>query len=409
MASKRGGRTLILDIPGAGTGRAYQPLCPEVRLALWMKAGMLVPGERVTVYGGPGGESELLISSAQRGRVFLGTMMSRSTVQPGPVTPLDEKVSGATLIDWAAWAASTTFSSTGRGFGYDQGEVDAFRSAVRDTFLGGAVFWVSTPPVRSDDLRGKQFSTHRPGYDKSQVDAFLEATRLRLAAMEASDRPLGPLVNSAILAGWAEWADSTTFSYGGYAADEVDAFRRAIRDTFRGLREPPVTSDDVHGKQFPSTDNVPGYDKAQVDAFLEAAGIRLAAMESTDRPEEPPVSGTILADGSSGPTQQGFQPPRWAEWAEWADSTRFSTTPEGRATIQRRSTRTDKRFATRSSGSGNPPSHRMRPTTSGSDLPGGAATTSTRLTPSVMKPNRGWLRCNASTSEAPDSRRPTQA
>ena len=162
MASKRGGRTLILDIPWDGTGRGYQPLS-EVRLALWMKAGMLVPGERVTVYGGPGGENPLLISSAQRGRAFLGTMKGRSTVQPGPVTPLDEKVSGATLVEWAAWAASTTFSSTGLGFGYDKREVDAFRSAVRDTFLGGAVFWVSTPPVRSDDVRGKQFSTHRRG------------------------------------------------------------------------------------------------------------------------------------------------------------------------------------------------------------------------------------------------------
>ena len=90
MASKRGGRTLILDIPWDGTGRGYQPLS-EVRLALWMKAGMLVPGERVTVYGGPGGENPLLISSAQRGRAFLGTMKSRSTVQPGPVTPLDER------------------------------------------------------------------------------------------------------------------------------------------------------------------------------------------------------------------------------------------------------------------------------------------------------------------------------
>ena len=120
-------------------------------------------------------------------------------------------MSGATLVDWAAWAASTTFSSTGLRFGYDKREVDAFRSAVRDTFLGGAVFWVSTPPVRSDDVRGKQFSTHRRGYDKKQVDAFLEAAGLRLAAMESTDRPAGPLVSGAILAGWAEWADSTTF------------------------------------------------------------------------------------------------------------------------------------------------------------------------------------------------------
>jgi hypothetical protein len=35
----------------------------EVRLALWLKARMLVPGETVNVYGGSGDASELLISS----------------------------------------------------------------------------------------------------------------------------------------------------------------------------------------------------------------------------------------------------------------------------------------------------------------------------------------------------------
>ncbi len=306
MGSKRGGRMLILDIPWDGTGRRYQPLS-EVRLASWLKAGMLVPGERVTVYGGLGGESPLLISSPRWGRAFLGTMKGRSTVQPGPVTPLDEKVSGATLVEWAAWAASTTFSSTGLGFGYDKGEVDAFRSAVRDTFLGGAVFWVSTPPVRSDDVRGKQFSTHRRGYDKKQVAAFLDAAGLRLAAMESTDRPAGPLVSGALLVGWAEWADSTPFSKRSWRERcdiaEVDAFREKIRDTFLGARRSPVRADKVRGKQFSTDDH--GYDKKQVAAFLDAAGIRLAAMESTDRPSEPLVSGAIFA--------------------EWADSTRFST------------------------------------------------------------------------------------
>jgi DivIVA domain-containing protein len=470
MASKRGGRTLILDIiPRDGIRRGYRPLS-EVRLASLMKAGMLVPSERVTVYMGPGGESPLLISSAQRGRAFLGTMKARSTVQPGPVAPLDEKVSGAILVDWAAWAASTTFSSTGRRFGYETAEVDAFRSAVRDTFLGGAVFWVSTPPVRSGDLRGKQFPTDRRGYDMTQVDAFVEAAGLSLAVMESTDRPAGPLVSGALLVAWAEWADTTTFETAGSCdAATVDAFREEIRDTFLGASQPPVRADNVRGKQFPSTNEGPSYDKTQVDAFLDAAGIRLAAMESTDRPDGPLAGDAILA-----------------EWAEWADSARFSTTApllqgyaaaevdafreelrdtflgvrhnpplcqvmsaasssqrtglamtrnrctrssrrppggwprwsprtgrqnrwlaapfspmdrlgrlnkifnrrdgpsgpsgpsgptqqdfqpsltRGGATIRRRSTRSGKRFATRSSGSGNPCSHRMRPATSGS-------------------------------------------
>jgi DivIVA domain-containing protein len=315
MVSKRGGRTLILDIPWDGTGRGYQPLS-EVRLALWMTAGMLVPGERVTVYGGPGGENPLLISSAQRGRAFLGTMQGRSTVQPGPVTPLDEKVSGATLVEWAAWAASTTFSSTGLRSGYDKREVDVFRSAVRDTFLQLRVLGVRKLPVRSDDVRGKQFSTHRPGYDEKQVAAFLDAASLRLAAMESTDKPEEPLASGATLAEWADWADSTTFSKAswrrrGYEHKEVDAFREEIRDTFLGATRSPVRAFNVRGtvsSAIPFQREDPHYDKKQVDAFLVAAGIRLAAMESTDRPERPPVSGAILT-----------------EWAKWADSTRFST------------------------------------------------------------------------------------
>jgi DivIVA domain-containing protein len=123
---------------------------------------------------------------------------------------------------------SEVFSSTGLKSGHNKQEVDAFRSAVRDTFLG-----VSKPPVRSDDLRGKQFSTHRPGYDKTQVTAFLDAAGIRLAALESMDRPAGPLVSGARLVLWAEWADWTTFRRrSGYTATEVDRYLRAIRDTF---------------------------------------------------------------------------------------------------------------------------------------------------------------------------------
>ena len=127
-------------------------------------------------------------------------------------------------------------------------EVDAFRSAVRDTFLGVvpllALTVIGKPPVRSDDVRGKQFSTHRRGYDKTEVEAFLEAAGLRLAAMESTDRPAGALVSGAILVAWAEWVDSTTFETHPKAYDmaEVDAFREEIRDTFIGASEPPGES-----------------------------------------------------------------------------------------------------------------------------------------------------------------------
>jgi hypothetical protein len=89
----------------------------------------------------------------------------------------------ARLVEWAAWAASTTFPSTGLASAYGIREVEAFRRAVRDTFLG-----VRKPPVKSADIRpGERFSTDRRGYDKPQVDLFLKVASIRLAAMESTD------------------------------------------------------------------------------------------------------------------------------------------------------------------------------------------------------------------------------
>jgi hypothetical protein len=161
--------------------------------------------------------------------------------------------------------------------------------------------------VRSDDVRGKQFSSTDnlrvalasafveppDGYDKKQVDAFLDAAGIRLAAMESTDRPQGPLVSGAILAEWAEWADLTRFSTTsrlreGYATAEVDAFRKELRDTFLGVRQPALTWDDVHRKWpgcgthpwFSTTRgwSRPGYDVQEVNAFLDIAKLRLAAV-----------------------------------------------------------------------------------------------------------------------------------
>ena len=68
---------------------------------------------------------------------------------------------------------------------------------------------------------------------------------------------------------------------GGYDKAEVDAFRSVVRDTFLGVRRPPLTWPAAHGKQFPT--HWPGYDVEQVDAFLDKAEPRLAAMRATDK------------------------------------------------------------------------------------------------------------------------------
>jgi hypothetical protein len=150
--------------------------------------------------------------------------------------------------------------------------------------------------VRSDEVRGKQFSStwndDHDRYDKNQVDAFLDAAGIRLAAMESTDRPERPLVSGAILADWAEWADSTRFSTTrrlreGYATAEVDAFRKELRDTFLGVRQPPWPgSRNRSGPKrattlwFSTTRgwSRPGYDVQEVDAFLNMAKLRLAAI-----------------------------------------------------------------------------------------------------------------------------------
>ena len=76
---------------------------------------------------------------------------SRRTGQTGPL------VSDAILAEWAEWADSTRFSTSRLWEGYDTAEVDAFREErSRHVSWGQA-----DPRVMSDDLRGKQFSTHR--------------------------------------------------------------------------------------------------------------------------------------------------------------------------------------------------------------------------------------------------------
>ncbi len=68
---------------------------------------------------------------------------------------------------------------------------------------------------------------------------------------------------------------STTRLRPGYDMEQVDAFLDAVRDTFLGVRQPPLTADEVRDKQFVTTRLRPGYDEEEVDAFLGEAEARL--------------------------------------------------------------------------------------------------------------------------------------
>ena len=78
----------------------------------------------------------------------------------------------------AQWVEARRFSTTRLRPGYDIDQVDAFLSAIRDTFLE-----TRKPSLTPDEIRNKQFSTTRlrPGYDEEEVDAFLDEAESRLA------------------------------------------------------------------------------------------------------------------------------------------------------------------------------------------------------------------------------------
>src|SRR5215469_18017478 len=149
--------------------------------------------------------------------------------------------------------------------GYDMEQVDAFLDAIRDTFSG-----VRQPPLTAEDIRTKKFATTRlrPGYDQEEVDAFLDEAeaRLRIRSAErgaetaeatphcvrcgapAVERPSlvagGPGVSPARAPSGSP-RFSTTHLRPGYDMEQVDTFLDAVRDTFSGVRQPPLTAEDI--------------------------------------------------------------------------------------------------------------------------------------------------------------------
>lgn len=139
--------------------------------------------------------------------------------------------------------------------------------------------------TRSGPPNSRMLATIRTAAARYGMSAELTGVAARRPSLNGTKQRQSPAsaqwraANAATL---PDWAPARKFSITrlrpGYDQEQVDAFVEAIRDTFLGVREPPLKSDEIRNKQFSTTRLRPGYDEEEVDAFLDEAETRLAAL-----------------------------------------------------------------------------------------------------------------------------------
>jgi DivIVA domain-containing protein len=152
---------------------------------IWLKPGQAAGASALARLGDTGNSMANPPDSDAAGWVVPTAIRASAGQQPPQPAPGPE-ADGATL---AGWVEARRFSTTRLRPGYDMEEVDAFASAIRDTFLR-----TREPSLTPDEIRSKQFSTTRlrPGYDEQEVDAFLDEAELRLAAQAGARAHAAP-------------------------------------------------------------------------------------------------------------------------------------------------------------------------------------------------------------------------
>lgn len=118
----------------------------------------------------------------------------------------------------------------------------------------------------------------------SEASGAVQSASTHASDGEPITQPVPALDSGAIA--MAEWIDKIRFSTTGrrrpgYDEEEVDAFLGAVRNTFLGIRQPPLTPRDVKNVQFSTTRLRPAYDEEEVDTFLDDVELRLEARTST--------------------------------------------------------------------------------------------------------------------------------
>jgi len=117
--------------------------------------------------------------------------------------------------------------------------------------------------------------TVHPPRDAPEDTAALDGTVQTASAHEGGEQSVAhpPPAQGSNPAEMAAWVQRKLFSITrlrlGYDIEEVDVFLDAVRATFLGLKNPPVTAHDVRNIQFTTTRMWRGYDEEEVDTFLD--------------------------------------------------------------------------------------------------------------------------------------------
>jgi DivIVA domain-containing protein len=170
-------------------------------------------------------------------------------------------------------------------FGYHRRQVDQFMTRARVAYEG-------TGALRSADIRRMTFDAVKGGYAADQVDDVLDRLEDALAHAEREERirSEGEDAWSArvqgsveILRGRLERPDGARFrrpsraGAASYDVGDVDALCRRLLARFEG--RDALDTNDVRRAVFSAATGAPGYDEAQVDAFLDATIDLLSVMD----------------------------------------------------------------------------------------------------------------------------------
>ena len=127
---------------------------------------------------------------------------------------------------------------------------------------------------------------------------------------------------------------STTRVRPGYDMKQVDAFLDAVHDTLSGVRQPPLTAEEIRNKQFATTRLRPGYHEKEVDAFLEEAEARLRIRCAECGTETAEATQDCSVCGAPAAEQRSVAAEPTADGPGMAVATRQQAPPADQETVQ---------------------------------------------------------------------------